>query len=174
MAKSLNKVQLIGRMGNDPELRSTNTGVQVASFPLATHRQWTAKDGTAAEETEWHNIVAWDRLATICHEHLSKGRLVYIEGRLRTRTYESNGVKQYRTEIVASDMLMLDSYGGGEAQPEEPAASNAGQQAPRREAERSAQGSKSSAPGATTVANSRNKRPPAEDIDLEDAEDMPF
>ena len=109
MARSLNKVLLIGRLGADPEMRTTGTGMAVTTFSLATNRQWTAKDGNQQEETDWHNIVAWDRLAQICNEHLSRGRLVYIEGRIRTRSYESNGQKQHRTEIVASDMLMLES-----------------------------------------------------------------
>ena len=114
MARSLNKVQLIGRLGADPEMRYTGSDMPVTTFSLATNRQWTDRAGNAQDETDWHNIVAWDRLAQICNEHLAKGRLVYIEGRLRTRTYESNGQKQYRTEIVASDMLMLDSVGGAE------------------------------------------------------------
>lgn len=114
MAKSLNKVLLIGRLGADPEMRYTTSGMQVTTFSLATNRQWTDREGNAQEEADWHNIVAWDRLAQICNEHLSKGRLIYLEGRLRTRTYEANGQKQYRTEIVASDMLMLDAAGGGE------------------------------------------------------------
>ncbi len=112
MARSLNKVLLIGRLGADPEMRYTGTGMAVTTFSLATNRQWNDRDGNVQEETDWHYVVAWDRLAQICNEHLSKGRLVYIEGRLRTRTYEANGQKQYRTEIVASDMLMLDSAGG--------------------------------------------------------------
>jgi single-strand DNA-binding protein len=114
MARSLNKVLLIGRLGADPKMRFTGTGMAVTTFSLATNRQWTDRDGNGQEETDWHNVVAWDRLAQICNEHLSKGRLAYIEGRLRTRTYEANGQKQYRTEIVASDMLMLDSANGAE------------------------------------------------------------
>jgi single-strand DNA-binding protein len=112
MARSLNKVLLIGRLGGDPEMRYTSSGMPVTTFSLATNRQWTDKEGNAQEETDWHNVVAWDRLAQICNEHLAKGRLIYLEGRLRTRTYEANGQKQYRTEIVASDMVMLDSAGG--------------------------------------------------------------
>lgn len=112
MARSLNKVLLIGRLGGDPEMRYTSSGMPVTTFSLATNRQWTDREGNAQEETDWHNVVAWDRLAQICNEHLAKGRLIYLEGRLRTRTYEANGQKQYRTEIVASDMVMLDSAGG--------------------------------------------------------------
>jgi single-strand DNA-binding protein len=109
MARTLNRVQLIGHLGADPELRYTTSGLAVATFSLATNRQWPAKDGTLQEETEWHSIVAWDKLAQICSEHLTKGRLVFIEGRIHTRSWESNGQKQYRTEIVATDMLILDS-----------------------------------------------------------------
>src|SRR5215218_7608221 len=109
MAKTLNSVQLIGRLGADPELKFTQSGMAVATFNIATNRQWPSKDGTLQEETEWHTIVAWDKLAQICSEHLTKGRLVYIEGRIHTRSWESNGQKQYKTEIVATDMLILDS-----------------------------------------------------------------
>src|SRR3954470_10378216 len=109
MARTLNRVQLIGHLGGDPEVRHTGTGLPVATFSLATNRQWPGKDGTQQEETEWHTIVVWDKLAQICSEHLSKGRLVYIEGRLHTRSWEYNGQKQQKTEIVASDMLILDS-----------------------------------------------------------------
>ena len=113
MAKTLNKVQLIGRLGADPEVKVTASDLTVASFSLATNRQWKNRDGELQEETDWHNIVAWDRLAQTCGEYLAKGRLVYIEGRLRTRNWEQNGQKQYRTEVVASDMLILDGKSGG-------------------------------------------------------------
>jgi len=109
MARTLNRVQLIGRLGADPELRHTGTGLPVATFNIATNRQWPGKDGSLQEETEWHTIVAWDKLAQICSEHLTRGRLVYIEGRIHTRSWETNGQKQYKTEIVAADMLILDS-----------------------------------------------------------------
>ncbi len=120
MAKTLNRVQLIGRLGADPEMRYTQAGMPVATFNLATNRQWPAKDGTLQEETEWHTIVVWDKLARICGDFLAKGRLVYIEGRLHTRSWDWNGQKQYKTEIVASDMLILDQKPNGTPQPEEP------------------------------------------------------
>jgi single-strand DNA-binding protein len=123
MARTLNKVQLIGRLGADPETRFTQAGMQVTTFSLATNRQWTGKDGEAQEETEWHSIVTWDKLAQICSEFLVKGALVFIEGRLHTRSWETDGHKQYRTEVVASDMLMLDSRTARE-QGAEPAFSN--------------------------------------------------
>jgi single-strand DNA-binding protein len=109
MARTLNRVQLIGHLGADPELRHTGAGLPVATFSIATNRQWPGKDGSLQEETEWHTIVTWDKLAQICSEHLTKGRLVYIEGRLHTRSWETNGQKQQKIEIVASDMLILDS-----------------------------------------------------------------
>ncbi len=119
MAKSLNKVQLIGNLGKDPELRYTSSGVAVATFSIATSDSWKDQEGNQQERTEWHNIVAWRKLAEICGEWLKKGRRVYIEGRLQTRSYEKDGVKKYITEIVADDMIMLDggnrggSAGGG-------------------------------------------------------------
>ncbi|MDQ6693398.1 MAG: single-stranded DNA-binding protein [Chloroflexota bacterium] len=109
MAKTLNKVQLIGRLGSDPEVRYTAAGMAVATFSLATNRQWKGEDGTLQEDAEWHTIVAWDKLAQVCNDYLGKGRLVYVEGRLQTRSWESNGQKRYKTEIVASEMLILDS-----------------------------------------------------------------
>lgn len=111
MSKSLNRVQLIGRLGADPQMRYTTSGVPVTTFSLATNRQWTGKDGQMHDETDWHAIVAWDKLGQICSEHLARGRLVYIEGRLQTRSWEQDGQTRYKTEIVASDMLILDAKG---------------------------------------------------------------
>lgn len=147
-------MQLIGRLGGDPEMRTTGTGMQVVSFSVATNRQWTGKDGSLQEETDWHNIVAWERLAQICHEHLSKGRLVYIEGRLRTRSYEANGQKQYRTEVVASDMVMLDTASATDSQREAPALPSVPENA----------GQKRSA-----VSAGRGRQPVDDDLD-----DVPF
>ena len=108
MAGSLNKVMLIGNVGRDPEMRYIQSGDAVTSFSVATNRRWTGADGQPHEETEWHNIVAWRKLAEQCNEYLSKGRKVYIEGRLQTRSYDKDGVKHFRTEIIADTMLMLD------------------------------------------------------------------
>jgi single-strand DNA-binding protein len=113
MGKSLNKVQLIGNLGKDPELRYTASGVAVATFSIATSDSWKDQEGNTQERTEWHNIVAWRKLAEICGEWLKKGKKVYIEGRLQTRTYEKDGVKRYVTEIVADDLIMLDGGGSG-------------------------------------------------------------
>ena len=113
MAKGLNKVMLIGNLGKDPELRYTTSGKAVANFSLATSESWKDAAGNVQERTEWHNIVAWTKLAEICGEWLKKGKKVYIEGRIQTRSYDdkNTGQKRYITEIVADNMLMLD--GGG-------------------------------------------------------------
>ncbi|HET7771980.1 MAG TPA: single-stranded DNA-binding protein [Chloroflexota bacterium] len=108
MAGSLNKVMLIGNVGRDPEMRYTQSGEPVTTFSLATNRR-TQRDGQWVDEPDWHNIVAWGKLAEQCNEYLNKGRKIYIEGRLQTRSFDNKeGVKQYRTEIVAHTMLMLD------------------------------------------------------------------
>lgn len=114
---SLNKVMLIGYLGDDPEIRYTPSGSAVANFRIATTEQWTNKEGERQERTEWHKIVAWRRLGEICGEYLHKGSLVYIEGRLQTRSWEdADGNKRWTTEIVADRMQMLDRAGkSGEA-----------------------------------------------------------
>jgi len=113
-SRSVNKVILIGNLGKDPELRYTSSGVAVATFSVATNEQWRDQDGNQQEKTEWHNIVAWRKLAEICGEYLKKGGKLYLEGRLQYRTYDDkNGVKRYVTEIVMDQMVMLDSRGGG-------------------------------------------------------------
>src|SRR5512143_883103 len=116
MAKDLNKVLLIGRLGQDPELKYTQSGIAVAKFSLATSQQWKDQDGNTQDRTEWHNVVAWRRLAEICAEYLKKGSKVYLEGSLSTSSWEDeNKKKHYRTEIVLNDMIMLDSKGAGGA-----------------------------------------------------------
>jgi single-strand DNA-binding protein len=116
MAKSLNKVMLIGNLGKDPELRYTTSGTAVATFSLATNESWKDQDGNLQERTEWHNIVAWKKLAEICGEWLKKGKKIYLEGRIQTRSYDdkNTGAKKYITEIVADNIIMLDSKGAGE------------------------------------------------------------
>ena len=111
----INKVILIGNLGADPELRHTQSGVTVASFRVATTERWKGQDGQMQEQTEWHSIVAWKRLAEICGEHLRKGSRVYIEGKLQTREWEKDGVKRYTTEIVVDmngSMQLLGGRGG--------------------------------------------------------------
>lgn len=104
---TINKVILIGNLGADPELRRTPTGAAVVSFSIATTEKFKGKDGALKEETEWHNIVAWNRSAEVLAEYLKKGSSVYIEGKLRTRSWEDNGSKKYRTEILASNFQFL-------------------------------------------------------------------
>lgn len=114
MAGSLNKAMIIGNLTRDPELRQTSGGQSVCSFGVATNRQWNNAQGEKQEQAEYHNIVAWGRLAEICSQYLQKGRKVYVDGRLQTRDWEGqDGVKRYRTEIVAENMIMLDRSGGG-------------------------------------------------------------
>lgn len=110
MANGLNKAILIGNLGRDPEVRYTPGGLAVANFSLATSETWTNKEGEKETRTEWHKIVAWGKLGEICGEYLSKGRQVYIEGRIQTREWEDrDGNKRYTTEINASQMIMLGS-----------------------------------------------------------------
>ncbi len=105
----LNKAMIIGRLTRDPETRTTPSGQTVTSFSVATNFTWTDPQGQKQEKAEFHNIVAWRRLAEICQQYLSKGRRVYIEGRLQTRDWTGqDGVKRYRTEIIADNMIMLD------------------------------------------------------------------
>src|SRR5947207_2919237 len=115
MAKSLNKVMLIGNLGKDPEVKYTPGGTAVAKFSLATNERFKDKSGEWQDRTEWHNIVAWQRLAEIVGEYIKKGSKVYIEGRLQTSSWEDkqSGEKKYRTEIIASDLLLLGSRGEG-------------------------------------------------------------
>src|SRR5215212_5947120 len=109
----INKVILVGRMGKDPEIRSTPGGQTVAKFSVATDENFTDKNGEKQERTEWHNIVAWGRLGEICGQYLRKGKLVYIEGSIRTDSWDDkeSGQKKYRTEIIANTMKMLDRRG---------------------------------------------------------------
>ena len=114
MAKSVNKVILVGRLGRDPELKYTSGGTPFCRFSMATDDSWTDKaSGERTERTEWHNIVVWDKLAEICNQYLTKGRQVYIEGSLQTREWDDKeGVKRKTTEIRARDMVLLGSGQG--------------------------------------------------------------
>lgn len=111
MAKDLNKVMIIGRLGTDPEMRYTASGNPVTTFRVAASRQWKDSSGEFREETEWFSIVTWNKLAEICHQHLSKNMRVYLEGRLQTRSWEDqqSGQTRYKTEVVANDMIILDT-----------------------------------------------------------------
>lgn len=107
---SLNKILLIGHLGRDPEIRYTPEGTPVASFSLATSDNWTDKNGSRQERTEWHNIVVWNRQADLCKRFLAKGRQVYVEGKLRTREWsDRDGNKRHSTEVIASQIVFLGS-----------------------------------------------------------------
>ncbi len=109
-SRSLNKVQLIGNLTRDPELRYTPTGAAVCTIGLATNRYWTTESGEKKEETEFHRVVAWNKLAELCSQLLTKGRKVYVEGRLRTNTWQAqDGTQRTSTEVVIDDMILLDS-----------------------------------------------------------------
>lgn len=132
----VNKVILLGNLGRDPEIRNLESGAKLASFSLATNRTFKGQDGKRVDETEWHNVVMWGNLAELAEKFLSKGRQVYIEGRIRTRQWEDKeGQKRYTTEIVGENMTFIS---GGREQRDEPpppsdsevphASSDAGQQ----------------------------------------------
>ena len=110
---SLNKVMLIGRLGQDPEVRYTQSNTAVATLNLATNERYRDSNGEYQDRTEWHRVVAWGRTAEVCQQYLTKGSLIYVEGPLQTREWEDNqGQKRYTTEVKALQMTMLDSRGG--------------------------------------------------------------
>jgi single-strand DNA-binding protein len=111
----VNKVLLIGNLGRDPEVRTTPSGQSVASFTLATSRRWKDRDGNRQEQTEWHNIVVWGKQAETASQYLTKGKQIYVEGRIQTRSWDdkTSGEKKYRTEIVCDNFQMLGSRGDG-------------------------------------------------------------
>ncbi len=112
MARGVNKVMLIGNLGQDPELRYTNSGTAVCNMRLATNESYKDRDGNMVDKTEWHNIVAWARLGEICNEYLRKGSQVYFEGSLQTRSWDDrDGNTRYTTEVKAREMMFLDSAG---------------------------------------------------------------
>lgn len=135
MARSLNRVQLIGNLTRDPELRYTPQGTAVCTFGLATNRSWTTDSGEKHEESEFHRIVSWNKLAELCSQFLVKGRKIYVEGRLSTRSWTGqDGAQKSVTEVVIDDMILLDNkgnpVGGGEEQKVSPPAPKA---APKKE-----------------------------------------
>ncbi|HWQ13810.1 MAG TPA: single-stranded DNA-binding protein, partial [Roseiflexaceae bacterium] len=126
MAKDLNKVMLTGYLGADPEMRYTNPrpgerdGTPVTTFRVASGRTWRSSDGTQHDDTEWFRVVAWERLAEICNQYLTKGTRVYIEGRLQTRKWQDqNGQDRYTTEVIAQDMIILSSRADRQQAPAE-------------------------------------------------------
>ncbi len=191
MSKDLNKVQLTGRLGKDPEIRITPQGNTVTQFTVASNRSWKTADNQQRDDTEWFTVVAWNKLGEICGEYLRKGSRVYIEGRLQTRSWDDqeSGQKRYKTEVIANDMIMLDSkrdmagvdYGdadipySNEPEPEpmparQPAAPARRAQAPMNGGNGNAPARTSARPGATGTAAAAPRRPVAP----VDDEDLPF
>ena len=159
MAKSVNKVILIGNLGKDPELKYTPNGTALAKFSLATNERYKDKEGNWQDRTEWHNIVAWQRTAEIAGEYLKKGRSVYIEGRIQTRSWDDKetGQKKYMTEIVAQDLVLLSGGQRGESGGGGDEASGGGR-----------------AKGAASSASGMDQRQPAEPAAEITDEDIPF
>lgn len=165
MARSLNKVELIGNLTRDPELRYTPQGTGVCTFGLATNRSWTTDGGEKREDVEYHKIVAWNKLGELCSQLLAKGRKVYVEGRLSTRSWTAqDGSARQTTEIVISDMIILDSRRGeGEGEVAAGPAAEFSEEAPFEEEE----SSKKSAP----KKEAKSKVSAEEDVN---PEDIPF
>jgi single-strand DNA-binding protein len=119
MARGVNKVILIGNLGNDPELRYTGSGTAVCNMSLATNETYTDNDGNEVQNTEWHDVVAWGRLGEVCNEYLQKGSQVYFEGKLQTRSWEDQDDNtRYSTEVKAQEMMFLDSNRTGGDEPQ--------------------------------------------------------
>ena len=128
---SLNKVMIIGNLGTDPEMRFTPSGSPVTSVRIASSRMFTTPEGEKKQETEWFTVVAWSKLAELCNQFLSKGRMAYVEGRLKTRSWDDKeGVKHYKTEVIASQVIFLDRSGAAPL-PEE--AAEGGEEVPPEE-----------------------------------------
>jgi single-strand DNA-binding protein len=122
MARDLNKVQMTGRLGADPEMRYTAQGHAVTTFRAASNRSWRTAEGEAHEDTEWFRVVAWNKLAEICNQWLSKGSRVYVEGRMQTRQWQDQeGQTRYQTEVIAIDIIILDSRRDGTPAPQDDA-----------------------------------------------------
>lgn len=117
MSRSLNKAQLIGNLGADPEIRSTTNGTRVATLSIATSRRWNNAQGQQQEKTEWHRVICWDKLADICERYLKRGDRIYVEGSIEYRQWEGqDGQTKYTTEIRARELIMLGGRDGGDAQ----------------------------------------------------------
>lgn len=126
MSGSVNKCILVGNLGSDPEVRTTATGQVVATLSVATSETWTGKDGNRQSSTEWHRVVLWGKTAELAQRYLAKGRKVFVEGRIQTRSWddEKTGAKRYSTEIVGQELVFLDSGKGGHEAPAEPSPSD--------------------------------------------------
>jgi single-strand DNA-binding protein len=134
MSRSLNRAQLIGNLGADPELRSTTSGTRVATLSVATSRRWTDRSGQTQEKTEWHRVVCWERLAEICERFLKRGDRVYVDGSIEYRQWEGqDGQTRYTTEIRARDMIMLGGRGDTGGSPPDPGAYRSAEPAKKQE-----------------------------------------
>jgi len=112
--RSVNKVILVGNVTRDPQMKVTSNGQQMTTFGIATNRQWTTQDGGNHNSAEYHDVVAWSRLAELCEKYIKKGKFIYIEGYLKTRTWDDEqGAKRFRTEVVIQDMIMLNKRADG-------------------------------------------------------------
>lgn len=161
MARGVNKVILVGNLGQDPELRYTAAGTAVCNMRLATNESYKDSDGKLVDKTEWHSVVAWARLAEICGEYLKKGSQVYFEGSLQTRSYEDkDGVTKYTTEIKAKEMMMLSSGKSFEADDEEDAEEDAEETKPKKRAPKK--------------APAKSRKPKAQAVDPDEDDDLPF
>jgi single-strand DNA-binding protein len=184
MAKDLNKVMLTGYLGADPEMRYTPQGSAVTTFRVASGRTWKSADGTQHDDTEWFRCVAWERLAEICNQYLTKGTRVYIEGRVQTRKWQDqNGQDRYSTEVIAQDMIILSSRSDRPAVPADadtpaeddiPAPTQAA--APSRRPAPAANGPARPAANGNSGARSAPTRAPARNVpqSIESDEDLPF
>lgn len=174
-SRSLNKVQLIGNLTRDPELRYTPSGAAVCTIGLATNRSWTTDAGERREETEFHRLIAWTKLAEICSQYLVKGKKIYVEGRLHTNTWQAqDGTQKSLTEIIIEDMMMLDSRRPVVAGEEEGAsAAGAMAQAPAAAASPPPTGTKRSV-AQPSVKQSDDQATPAEGKEDVSPDDIPF
>jgi single-strand DNA-binding protein len=125
--RSINKVIIIGNVTRDPEIKQTVSGQPIATFGIATNRDWMTRNGERHTSSEFHEVVAWSKLADICSKYIRKGKLIYIEGYLKTRSWDTpEGVKKFRTEIVVNDLIMLDKRANGEGEQPLPAGESMG------------------------------------------------
>ncbi|PIZ55953.1 single-stranded DNA-binding protein [bacterium (Candidatus Torokbacteria) CG_4_10_14_0_2_um_filter_35_8] len=163
--RSLNKATLIGNLTRDPEIRQTPTGKKVTSFGVATNEQWKDAQGALQERAEFHNVVAWDPLASIIEQYVKKGDRIYIEGRLQTRSWEDQaGVKHFRTEVIAQNMIMLGARRGA-PQPQEAPSATASQEEEVQTTSEQKQGAE---------AKKKNKGENEEDTEEVKIEEVPF
>lgn len=173
MARSLNRVQLIGNLTRDPELRYTPNGTAVCSFSIATNRTWKTEAGEKREETEFHRIVAWNKLAELCSQFLTKGRKVYVEGRLTTRSWTGqDGNQRTTTEIVIQDMILLDRRPEGVGLSENGSEPAAGEE--EKKPKISKESDKKEKPSSAKASEGKEEEPKAEASEEVAPDDIPF